>query len=244
MTNFTVSLIGIPISISAIYPTTETYMKEYLCNEEPWFHIAISDDDILYEQKQSIQQDERHNVVPHSYSDKYLETLAVLRKISKRLPEYGAILFHGSAVAVDGCAYLFTAPSGVGKTTHSQLWLNQLPQAFILNGDKPFLKVTDTEVLVGGTPWRGKEKYGRNEILPLKSICLLERDSNNYIERIAFKDVLPYLLRQVYLPEESIHRTLEILEKIAKQTELYRLRCNAEAEAARVSIQGILGAYS
>ena len=40
-----------------------------------------------------------------------------------RLIRFDGILLHSSCVVVDGYAYAFSADSGVGKSTHTQLWL-------------------------------------------------------------------------------------------------------------------------
>ena len=99
-----------------------------------------------------------------------------------RLIDFDVLLFHGSVVAVDGQAFLFTAKSGTGKTTHTRLWLKQIPGCHVLNGDKPLLLFRNDGIYACGTPWQGKENYGTNEILPLKSICLFNRDIKNHKE--------------------------------------------------------------
>lgn len=241
MTDFTVSLARIPVGISALYQTTEGFMRDYLSDEEPLFSIKISSDDIAYERVKSAEQDEADSITPRSYSDNYLETLAVLRKIAERLPDYDAVLFHGSVIAEGGKAYMFTAPSGTGKTTHIRLWQDLLPDAYVLNGDKPFLKVTDKCIYACGTPWQGKEKYGTNKILPLDAICILERSDTNSIEDITLSDALPVLIHQVYRPDASMLATLKLISKIGEHVKLYRLRCNREHEAARVSIEHMTG---
>lgn len=63
---------------------------------------------------------------------------------------------HGTVVDHNGQAYMFTAPSGTGKTTHAKLWLDNLPDAFIVNGDKPFIIAGDEQPKACGTPWAGK----------------------------------------------------------------------------------------
>ena len=49
------------------------------------------------------------------------------------------------------------------------------------------------------------------------------------------------LLQQSYRPETGtgMVKTLELLEKLSKQVKLYRLGCNMEPEAARISYQGM-----
>lgn len=75
------------------------------------------------------------------YSLSYLETLAVYRKIVTRLVFSDILLIHGSAIAVDGKAYLFTAPSGTGKSTHTRMCREYFKdRAVMVNDDKPLNK--------------------------------------------------------------------------------------------------------
>ena len=92
---------------------------------------------------------------------------------------------HGAVVAWKNQGYLFTAPSGTGKSTHLALWKKYLgDQAEVINGDKPILKVTEDEVWVYGTPWAGKEQWQVNKKVALKGICFLERGEKNSIQKI------------------------------------------------------------
>ena len=51
---------------------------------------------------------------------------------------------HGAVIRYKGKAYLFTAPSGTGKTTHIRQWLKKAEGTFVVNGDKPLIKVENT----------------------------------------------------------------------------------------------------
>lgn len=67
---------------------------------------------------------------------------------------FGGLMVHSSCVVVDGRAYLFSAPSGTGKSTHTALWLKKLgDRAFILNDDKPAVRYEDGTFYAYGTPW-------------------------------------------------------------------------------------------
>ena len=213
----------------------------YVCEEAPLVEIRMDPSDIARERVKAIREDALEGLPQHSYSDVYLETLAVYRKIAAALLEHDILLYHGSVLAYDGKAYLFTAPSGTGKTTHSRLWLSEIPGAYILNGDKPLLRVENDRAYACGTPWQGKEKYGRNEILPLEAICILERDTCNHIESVSFRDALPVLLAQCNRPDEAqpMLRTLALIDRLGRMTRLYRLGCNMEPEAARVSFRAM-----
>ena len=113
----------------------------------------------------------------------------------------------------------------------------------MLNGDKPLLRVETDRVLACGTPWRGKEQLGRNEMLPLEAICFLERDEVNHIEAVSLHDALPSLIAQTNRPTEpqAVMHTLELIGRVGGMARLYRLGCNMEPEAAHISYHALFG---
>ena len=239
MAGFTVSLAGIPIGIKPLCPEIRSFFADYLCEEEPLFSFATREEDL---ERERIYADRTWGEkLP--WPKRYLETVFLLRTIADRMPEHGTILFHGSVLGLDGRAYLFAAPSGTGKTTHTRLWLEQNPEAYVLNGDKPFLKLLPGGgVLACGGPWKGKEKLGRNESLPLEAICLLERSATNHITVLEPKEAVDSLIRQTNMPKDPVGkiRTLQLLDRISSEVRLYRLGCNMNPEAARVSMSAMI----
>lgn len=170
-----------------------TYCKSYLINESELeklqqqidFSLIIEEPDIQYERKKSEAEDRKQGIPTRHFSDEYLETLAVYRKIAEKMPVYDTILFHGSVIAVDGMGYLFTAKSGTGKSTHTRLWREHFGnRAVMLNDDKPLLKVTADSVIAYGTLWDGKHRLSNPIKVPLSSICVIERATGNSIKRM------------------------------------------------------------
>ena len=53
--------------------------------------------------------------------------------------KFDGMMLHSSCVEKDGFAYLFSARSGTGKSTHTHLWLENLENTRIINDDKPAL---------------------------------------------------------------------------------------------------------
>ena len=245
MTEFTISLAGWSIRVKALFESTKRFCEAYLTREEPQISVCVTEKDIAAEEEMSAREDMLEGTAPHRYSDAYLETLALYRKITAALLPHDILLFHGCVMGYDGQAYLFTAPSGTGKTTHSRLWLSEIPGCYVLNGDKPLLRFEGDRVLACGTPWQGKEKMGRNEILPIAAICVLKRDLVNHIRPITPHDALPVLIAQSNRPREAeaMLRTLGLIDRLSKLTKLYELGCNMEAEAAHVSFYAMAGGY-
>ena len=134
-------------------------------------------------------------------------------------------LMHGSTVAVDGRAYLFTAACGTGKSTHTRLWREVFgDRAVMVNDDKPFLKLTAEGVLAYGSPWTGKHGIGTNVCVPLSGICILSRGSENVIRGADRDRVLEFLKSQCTPPE--------LTEAITARVPLWEMECTRDLGAA------------
>ena len=214
--HFCVSLAGHIIEINSMYPDVYSLCEEYLCDGEPEIRITITDEDIAFERTET------------KSSAGYLETLAVYRKICTALLDYGIILMHGAVISDGQNAYMFTAKSGTGKTTHIRKWLDQLPDAYVVNGDKPLIRVEDDEIIACGTPWCGKENMGTNKMAPLKAIVLMERGDNNEIHEITFGDAFTFLLQQTYQPAgaEDMKKTLRLFSQLKGRVKIYKFVFN------------------
>ena len=240
--SFRIALAGQVIGVSALYEQTRTFCKNYLTDAPASFEVAVTPADIAYERQRSARADELEGAAVREHADPYLETLAVYRKLAQLLVQDDILLMHGAVVAVDGQAYLFTAKSGTGKTTHTRLWMQQFgDRAVMVNGDKPLLHITSEGVTVYGTPCDGKEHLSTNTSCPLKALCILTRSKTNHIERISKKEALPMLCQQSYRPCSSIgtQKTLALVDRLGSSVPLYRLGCNMEPEAALVAYHGM-----
>lgn len=154
---------------------------------------------------------------------------------------HDGILLHSSAVVYENKAYLFSAPSGTGKSTHTSLWLKEFPGAEILNDDKPAIRIFDDGIYVYGTPWSGKTDLSINRKVPLQGIAFLERGEQNTISPLASFQSLENLLNQTVRPgdKESASKLFDLLDQILKRVPIYRLTCNMEQSAARVSYEAM-----
>ena len=151
------------------------------------------------------------------------------------LLEQDVLLMHGSTVAVDGQAYLFTAPCGTGKSTHTRLWREVFgDRAVMVNDDKPFLRFEDGDVLAYGSPWSGKHGLANNVCFPLKGICVLRRGVENGIRPAVKEELSGFLLRQIFCPEGDV-RVPGLLMRLMERVAVWEMACNLDPEAARVS---------
>ena len=244
MTEFSIRIAGRVAAVSAMFESTRTYCEEYLCEDAPDFAVSISPEDIRFEREKSEQEERLEGIPVRQFTDAYLETIAVQRKIAEMLFDHDTLLFHGSVVAVDGAAYLFTAKSGTGKSTHTRLWREVLgDRAVMINDDKPFLHVTEKGVTAYGSPWNGKHRLGCNASAPLRAICILQRGAENRICRINAIDAVNMLIQQSNRPMNRLRllRYMELLDRLTEQVVFYQLECNMEPQAAVVAYEAMAG---
>ena len=172
------------------------------------------------------------------------EYMASGRSFYEQLLNFQGTVLHSSAVVVDGRAYLFSAPSGTGKSTHTQLWMKLFgDRAYILNDDKPALRLENGVWYAYGTPWSGKHDISVNTRVPLAGIAKIERGEVNEITPWTGYEVLNTLMKQVVRPKniESQLILLDLLDKLISRVSVWKLRCNMEDEAAIVSYEAMSG---
>ena len=238
---------GCKVRIHSLYEAVQQLCQNYRVTqdaEEDWLDISTSEADICQESLRSARSREEEGLPPYTFSEPYLETLAVYRKLATELLRRNILLFHGSTIGVDGKAYLFTARSGTGKSTHTRLWRELLgSRAVMINDDKPLLHVTEEGVTVFGTPWDGKHHLSRNMEAPLQAICILERGKENHIERITPAQAATMLVQQSFRPQDPVLvvQSLALVDLLSRKVELYRLHCNMAPEAAKISFEGMGG---
>lgn len=152
------------------------------------------------------------------------------------------MMLHSSAVIVDDRAYLFTADSGTGKSTHTALWLKCFGnRAKILNDDKPAIRFENDRWYAYGTPWSGKNDISLNLRAEIAGIAVLERAQENHIEPFSGIQALHAILKQVNRPPAMEHRIklMELLDKLITTVPIWKLQCNMDPEAAIIAYEAM-----
>ena len=238
MPNFSMKIAGQTARVDALFESTPLYFGAYLTEEAPEFSIIITREDIAFEQQDLLEEALREGFRPRTFTDPFLERAAIGRRFAEFLLAHNTLWLHGSAVALDGRGYLFTARSGTGKSTHTRYWREVFgDRAVIVNDDKPFVTLTDTGALLHGSPWSGKHGLDTNITVPLKGICLLERGSEHRITPVSAEELLPLLEKQAYEPltEEKAALSHALLERLSEKVSLWRMACTKSPDAARIA---------
>lgn len=150
------------------------------------------------------------------------------------LLQFSGILLHSSCIVVDGRAYAFSADSGTGKSTHTELWLKHFgSRAYMLNDDKPAIRLIGDTVYACGTPWSGKYDYSTPKIIELAGICFLERSEDNWIKPASTDKAVFNIFSQTVrkLSQDNMEKLFNVLEAIFAKVPLYEMGCNISDEA-------------
>ena len=163
----------------------------------------------------------------------YMGTGAIF---ARELLNFNGSFLHSSAVVLDGKAYLFSAPSGTGKSTHTEKWC-RLFGARYLNDDKPALRLVDGVWMAYGTPWSGKHDLSSNEGVPVGGIAVLRRGEENAITRLEPAQALPWIMSQssYRLRREHMEKQLVLMDQLLRQVPIWQLACRNEDAAAELS---------
>lgn len=238
MQQFSMEVAGCVGAVTAEFDSTPAYFAPYRTEKPGEFSAAPTERDRLFEQNASIEEALALGIRPRRYTPPHLERAAILRCFAEFGLSAGALMIHGSSLALDGEGYLFVAPCGTGKSTHARLWRQTFGERVVMvNDDKPFVRRTPEGVQVCGSPWCGKHGLGNNISVPLKGICILERGRENTISPLAKEEALPMLLPHCYrsLRPEQAGKEASLAAEILETVPVWRMQCNMACSAATVA---------
>ena len=235
---FVMEIAGVVFSVQSMFLSTREYCRPYLTDKQPVFSVEVCPEDLLFEQKMLDLEADEEGLKRRKFTDPFLERTAIQRKVADYLLSHDTLMVHGSTVAVDGKAYLFTGPCRTGKSTHTRLWRELFGQrAVMVNDDKPFLRITQSGVMAYGSPWSGKHGLANNICVPLQGICLLQRGSENKIWPIEAENASNTLYHQSHMSADATKMEMAqtLVDILAEKVPLWEMRCNKELDAAKVS---------
>lgn len=193
---------------------------------------------------------------------KYALDTALMMQYAFASASRETLLVHASCIVYKGRAYAFLGRSGSGKSTHSRLWLQHIQGSELLNDDNPVVRITDSGILIYGSPWSGKTPCYRNASAPLGALVQIYQDSVNEISRLdtinafltfgsscsvfhlqthttpqlkAASDCIQATVQQIVAPKDGTADGTATL--------VFRLHCRADVQAARICRDAIVNPY-
>ncbi len=195
-----------------------------------WTGIMVCEDNYQKARLKMYSSDQRKMI---STLDNALMVLYALATANK-----GTMLMHASVVVKDGYGYLFVAPSGTGKSTHSQLWIENIKNTHLLNDDNPVIRIDDNDsAKVYGSPWSGKTPCYLNEQYPIGAVVQIAQAPYNKIVPLNVLHAYSALTaatsgkRWEKRLADGLHDTLN---RAVKNISVFHLDCLPNTEAATV----------
>ncbi|MBO5953290.1 MAG: hypothetical protein J6Q53_04115 [Oscillospiraceae bacterium] len=163
-------------------------------------------------------------------------------QFSTGLLDFNGFRLHASAVTLDSRAYLFSAFSGTGKSTHTAKWI-RLFGATYLNDDKPALRKLDGVWTAFGTPWSGKHDLSSPEGVALGGVAFLTRGDVNNIRPLSPAEALPLLLGQTMrkITAPKMELLLPLVDDVLRSVPIWELTCRNDDDAAYTSHSAMTG---
>ena len=182
----------------------------------------------------------RRENYPAGASEEQIAYMESAAQFFSRLLNFDGVLLHASCVELDGKAYLFSADSGTGKSTHTRLWLDLFEGAKVFNDDKPALRRLDGRWYAYGLPWCGKDGININMRVPLAGICFLKQAPHNDIRRLNSAEAIGRLMPQTLRNVRQVERLDIILsnfDKLIREIPIFELENRPEPAAAQLSYE-------
>lgn len=223
------------------------FASEY---EETSYDLSVRDDVYLFRMKQPDGSCLLAEI--HREGDVFLAEVHQAGIFGKNTLHYACWLFfgiaalsrqtvsiHSSAVMHQGKSILFLGESGTGKSTHTRLWLNYIPDTELLNDDSPFIQIkADGRVWAYGSPWSGKTPCYKNKQTPVAAFVRLSQAPYNRIRRLKGVEAIGALLPSCPFTFAYDNRLSEfiyaILSHTLQQAPVYHLECLPDANAAQL----------
>lgn len=223
---FNIKVVDIVISIEANYIETRDFFSKFLTNEKASEYVKISEHEIDIFSKKF--PDFTKQMCEKGILKYYIDEIAV---------DHDAFPFHASALSYKGDGYVFTALSGVGKSTHAKIWQETFGKdVIIINDDRPYLKVVGNRVYAYSHPQAGKHNLYNNTMCEVKIIGKIIRDDRNFIKRIPKNEMFPFLVQQTFTMDkrEITVKILSLIKKVLNCTRFYEIHCNMDSNSAYI----------
>lgn len=221
----------IVVEMSPKYRETAHWYEPYRISDniEPQLSIAVTDEEIDYLVEKGV------DITPP-----IAENMMLCDKFNRNLIRFNGCYMHSSALKFDDKVYLFSACSGVGKSTHTKKWCRLFPdRAKVINDDKPSFRLIDGKCIVYGSPFAGGTDVQCNDKGELAAIVFLERSEENRLIKLTTSRAIAEMIQQTPKRQnvKVADRHISLLSEIIEKYPIYKLYCADNDEAVQVAFQ-------
>lgn len=228
MIDLTVDLGGVAVGLSLAYDNYKYIFEPLATGSAPQTFAFLPEDEL-------------HRVMPlypGAPNEGYVESMELCRLCCDALLPFERAVFHALSFMWRGKAWLLTAPSGTGKSTHYVLWkLRYGDEIQLMNGDKPVLDASGETIAVCPSPWYGKEGMHQMLTAPLGGVIILEQAQENSMRRITVREAVGRIFSQFLFSAENAEQleyVSKIETKLLESVPVWLLRNRGDTAAAEL----------
>lgn len=207
-----------------LFCRTGVYLIAYP-GEEPYGRVTVTKDQPYMMRCEYLKGSEKHiNYLKNVYTAFGLETI---------LLHFNAMILHASFIRWNDMGILFSASSGVGKSTQASLW-ERYENAEIINGDRSVIRNTDAGWNAYGLPLAGSSGIYRNERCALRFIVLLEQAKENRILPVSVSEAYRFLYPEVMMhrwDRDFEEKASSLLFELIQEIPVIKLCCTPDQDA-------------
>lgn len=195
----------------------------------PWYEMYRTDDLQNTQIKLSASDEKIQYFVENGldFTPATAENRAFSDRFYVELLRFDGGHLHSSAVLYKDRVYLFSASSGVGKSTLTRRIINACGDAVIINDDKPAFRIVDGKCIIYGTPFAGGTAIHQNRCAELGAIVFIERSDKALLTKASSTYAITNILQQTtrVIEERYSSYLFELLSQIIEKYPIYSLKC-------------------
>ena len=164
----------------------------------------------------------------------YLERLFAKRK---------CYILHCAFLAYKNQAILFSGPSGIGKSTHADLWCKYIDQTHVVNGDRCLISPqSDGTYMANGWPVSGSSGICHVEQYPIKAIVFMQQAKENEVSTLNLMQRFRMLNTQITINHWNVDATQKAMDwllELASNVNIVSYACNMEPSAPKTLAEAL-----
>lgn len=178
------------------------------------------------------------------YYDFVIDSMARIY-FSQYVVSRDGFILHASVVELDGKGFIFMGESGIGKSTHSRLWMETFGNCSLLNDDCPLIMAqADGDFTVAGTPWSGKTPCYRNKVCKVGGIARLRQaPTNSFIPLDGIEAFVGFIpgMSVMTAAQELYSDAVSTALKLLGSVRFGILECHPDRESAELNYRSLAG---
>jgi len=203
---------------------------EYRLLFEPTYHTLYG----VYQERDNRHFDvyyARVNVSELKIDTIFISCLSLERHFARR----SCYILHCAFLAYKDKAILFSGPSGIGKSTHADLWCKNIEGTHVVNGDRCLIvPQPDGTYTANGWPVCGSSQICHIESYPIHAIVFMGQSPENHVRELNLMQRFQLLNMQLMVNHWNPAATRQAMDwmlNFVQHVTIKEYHCNLQSEA-------------